>query len=414
LQAFPLIEALWASLDKERPSGDDPARVVSALHHFYTDFQRAYTQGRRNRWRTPVFNAQDPGLRANLELALELTASLNAAFRTDSPILDELRRVDPEIRKALFAIEQEERTFGIAPNESPKLMQFDYLFEGWSRGLLPVESLETFLGEFLRATSGTRAEMVKTLKTAKPREKESEEETSAIAAATSGVDNLEQNIKDLIASLGRGGAACRPLRDAIMAHGRELGQSFHRLEKVSPPTEPCPFCGGALSLSGRCRSCGRVLPHLEDIDLGPGGEVAPQSPFISNNLRRVDLALLAFEQDPDNDALWREFQEAVRHLGKQVDAGKQHVEMLAASPERPIDSSSQERLDEAELTDISAIFVKAQRALSLFAFQPFPPEGDLPEGWREPLLAAEPRLQALENRWTPPPTEDLEAAVQPG
>jgi hypothetical protein len=413
LQAFPLIEALWASLDKERPSGDDPARVVSALHRFYKDFQRAYAQGRRNRWKTPLFQAQDPGIRSNLELALSLTAKLDSDFHPDSPLLEQLKRVDPEIRKGIFALEQEERTFAIEPNESPKLMQFDYLFEGWSRGLLPVESLETFLEDFSRAAASTRAEIEGAVKNSKPREKESSEEASAIAQATSGVDSLVQNVKDLLSGLGRGPASCRPLRDAIMAHGQQLGQSFHRLERVSPPTEPCPFCGGALSLSGRCRSCGRRLPHLEEVQVEPGAEQIPQSPFISNNLRRVDLALAAFNNDPDSDTLWREFQEAVRHFGKQVDAGKQHLEMLANSPERPIDPASKERLDEAELADISAVFVAAQRALAAFAFQPFPPLGDLPDDWREPLLAVEPRLQALENRWSPSANQDKEAK-QPG
>jgi hypothetical protein len=412
LQQFPLIEALWASLDKERPSGDDPARVVSALHRFYTDFQRFYTQGRRNRWKTPLFNSLDPGLRANLERALELTSTLDNSFRADSPLLDELRRLDPEIRRALAALEQEERGFGIAANESPKLMQLDYLFEGWSRGLLPVDPLQTFLGEFQKASRGTRGEIAQAIKSAKPREKELEDETTAIAQATEQVDRLEQNIQNLLANLGKGAAACRPYRDAIMEHGQQLGQSYHRLEKISPPTEPCPFCNGQLSLSGRCRSCGRRLPHLEEIDSGPGSE-QPQSPFISNNLRRVDLALAAFNQDPDNEGLWKNFQEAVRHLGRQVDAGRQHVEMLANSPDRPIDPAAPERLDEAELVEISAVFVKAQRALATFAFQPFPPIDDLPDDWREPLLAIEPRMQALERRWAPPAEDDPEAQALP-
>ena len=409
MQPFPLIEALWASLDKERPSGDDPARVVSALRRFYQDFQRNYTQGRRNRWKTPIFNAQDPGIRANLELAVELTSNLDTNFNPDSPLLGELRRVDPELRKAMAAIEAEERTFGIQPNESPKLMQLDYLFEGWSRGLLPVDPLETFLHEFLRAASGTRGEIVNALKTSKSREKESEEESSAIDCASAGVDALEANLRALLDGLGRGAAACRPLRDAVMQHGRQLGQAFHRLEQVAPITEPCPFCGGSLSLSGRCRSCGRRLPHLAEVEVPQGGEQGPKSPFISNNLRRVDLALAAFNDDPDDEALWKDFQEAVRHLGKQVDAGKQQVEMLSNFPDRPIDADAPERMDERELSEISAAFVTAQRALAAFAFQAFPPEGDLPDNWREPLLAVEPRMQALEAKWARPADENEEA-----
>lgn len=406
-----MIEALWASLDKERPSGDDPARVVSALHRFYIDFQRAYSQGRRNRWKTPLFNELDANLRSNLELAVELTGNLDGNFSADSPLLDELRRVDPEIRKAVFALEQEERGFGIQPNESPKLMQFDYLFEGWSRGLLSVDPVEAFLEEFLRATANTRTEIANAIKGAKSRDKESEEESSAISAATQGVDSLEHDLRALLENLDRGATACRSQRDAIMSHGRQLGQSFHRLEQVAPPTEPCPFCGGALSLSGRCRSCGRRLPHLEEVAAPEGGEEAASSPFISNNLRKVDLALTAFNNDPDNDGLWREFQDAVRHFGKQVDGGKQQVEMLANSPERSIDPDSAERQDEAVLAEISAVFVNAQRLLAGFAFQPFPPENDLPEDWREPLLAVEPRLQALETKWAPPAEDDAEETV---
>lgn len=404
---------MWASLDKERPSGDDPVRVVSALHRFYTDLHRAYSQGRRNRWKTPVFQAQDPIIRDRLELVLELTANLSNAFSPDSPLLGELRRVDPELRQAMAALEAEERTFGIAPNESPKLMQFDYLFEGWSRGLLSYEPVEAFLNDFLRATAATRQEIINALKTAKSREKESAEETSAIEDATAGVNSLEESIQQLLDSMSRGAAACRPLRDAIMSHGKQLGQSYHRLEQVSPPTEPCPFCGGQLSLSGRCRGCGRRLPHLEEVEAVPGTEQAAQSPFISNNLRRVDLALAAFDNDPDNEALWKEFQEAVRHLGKQVDAGRQHVEMLANSPERPIDPNSPERLDEAELAEISAVFVNSQRLLATFAFQPFPPMDDLPDDWREPLLAVEPRLQALENKWAPPAAAEVDEESAP-
>ncbi len=402
-----MIEALWASLDAERPSGDDPARVASALSRFYTDLQRGYLQGRRNRWRTPLFQAQDPGIRDNLEQALALTTELSHAIRPDSPALAKLRQIDPEIRKAFWALEQEEKTFGIAPNESPKLMQFDYLFEGWARGLLGFEPVEEFLEQFLKEANATRGEIGTALKTAKNRDKESVEESSAIDQASDGTERLIQAVDNLLSNLSRGAAACRPLRDAILASGKTLGQSYHRLETVAPVTEPCPFCGGNLSLSGRCRSCGRRLPHLEDVqgDFEPEG---PQSEFISMNLRRVDLALKAFEADPDDDKLWKEFQDAVRHFGKQVDAGKQHLEMISNAPDRPIDSASPERLAEAELSEISAAFVVAQRALSAFAFQPFPPYDDLPDGWRDSLLAIEPKMQALENKWTPPSEEPSE------
>lgn len=412
MQPFPLIEALWASLDPERPSGDDPPRVVLALSQFYADFQRAYMQGRKQRWRTPLFREKDNLLRERLEQALALTTDLAANFSRSSPLLDDLRRLDPEIRQAVSSLEAEEKTFGIAPNASPKLMQFDYLFEGWSRGLLDAEPVETFLTEFLKAATGTRNDIAGALKTGKRHERESAEETSAIEQATTGVDAIERDLRALLDNLPRGAAACRPLRDAVMGHGRELGQSFQRLEQVAPPTEPCPFCGGNLSLSGRCRSCGRRLPHLEEVEIAEG-EFQAQSPFLSNNLRKVDLALSAFDNDPDNEDLWREFQDAVRAFGKQVDAGKQQVEMLSSAQDRPIDPDSSERLAERELTEISAVFMTAYRALSTFAFTPFPPESDLPDDWREPLLAAEPRLQALENRYAPPSEDDDSALPTP-
>ena len=89
--------------------------------------------------------------------------------------------------------------------------------------------------------------------------------------------------------------------------------------------------------------------------------------------------------------------------------------MLEASPDRPIDSASRERLDEAELTEISKVFVEAQRVLSAFAFQPFPPHDDLPTDWQAPLLAVEPRLQALEGRWKveEPELVEVEAPAEP-
>lgn len=399
-----MIEALWASLDQERPSGDDPARVVSALSRFYTDLQRGYTQGRRYRWHTPTFTAQDGVVRRTLERALEITGELSQGSPKGSPLLEQLRQVDHEMRTAFWALEQEEKTLVPTVNESPKLAQFGYLFEGWAKGYLEVEPLEEFLRDFHKSILTARNEISTTLKSAKNRDRESEEETSAVEQGAQATDEMAHALQSLMAELGRGPVACRPLHDRVMQAGGQMGQSYHRLEKVTPITEPCPFCGGNLSLSGRCRSCGRRLPHLEEVEGGSEPE-GPQSDFQSMNLRCVDLALKAFEEDPDNEALWKEFQDRVRHFGKQVDAGKQHVEMMANAPDRPIDSAASERLAETELAEISAVFVTAQRALSSFAFQPFPPHGDLPEGWREPLLAVEPRLQALETKWSPPPEE---------
>lgn len=407
MQAFPLIEAFWASLDREQPSGDDPVRVAAALHRFYLDFQRAYLQGRRHRWKTPLFQTEDPLLRAGLEQAIELTGNLSSALPFDTALLAQLGDVDPQIRKAAWALEQEEKTFGLTAYASPKLCQLDYLFEGWARKFLPVDPLEAFLQDFIQAASATQKEIEVALATAKTRDTESNEEKEAICSASTGVDGLIAKLIKLQANLALGVQACRPLRDAIFDLGAQLGQSYQKLEQVAPVGEPCPFCGGNLSLSGRCRNCGRRLPHLEDTAHDRAADaMEPQSPFISNHIRRVDLALNAFYNDPDNEELWREFQESVRTFGRQVDAGRQHIEKLQYSPDRPIDSASPERLAEQDLVDIAKVFHTAQRALAQFAFQPFPAEGDLPEGWRDPLLAIEPKLQALENKWSPASAED--------
>ncbi len=397
MQEFPLIDALWASLDKERPSGDDPARVVSALHRFYTDLHRAYLQGRRNRWKTPLFQSVDGPLRVGLEKVLELTVALDklGAEIEGSHHLEDLRQTDLKLRQAIHKLGEEEKTFGLEARESPKLQQLDYLYEGWSRSLLDSESVETFLRQFLQATHSTRTDIAKAEREAT--KKSSEEELEAIEEATSRVDQLEAIIGGLLESLPSGPSVCRPLRDALFENAEGLGLAFHRLEQCSPIQEPCPFCGGSLSLSGRCRSCGRRLPHLEEVEAGE--QTGPTSDFLSNNLRAVDFALQAWESDPDSEELWRQFQDSVRTFGKQVDAGRQQLQMLEASPDRPIDPASRERLDEAELNDISKVFVEAQRVLSAFAFQPFPPYDDLPSDWTDPVRAMEPRLQALEERW---------------
>lgn len=410
MHPFPLIEALWASIDPEQPSGDDPARVAAALQRFYSDLERAYRQGRLNRWKTDIFKANDLKLCASLGQVKELAGQLALNFKKESPLLDQLKSLDLAVRTSIWELEQEEKSFNLTPTESPKLMQLNYLFEGWYRGALTVEPLENFLNQFLKETLKTQSEIASAINTAKARDKESQEETAAIESTNAGVDALELKIKELLSSLHLGAIACSSLRDAIMTCGQQIAKSYHKLEQVVPLSDPCPFCGGNISLSGRCRSCGRKLPHLEDIvlDADSGQKATPQSAFITNNLRRVDLALQDFEDDADNEDLWREFQEAVRSFAKQIDSGKQHLEMVANSPDRPIDPDSSERQAEAELTAISAVFITAARLLAQFAFQPFPPEGDLPEGWQEPLLEVEPRLKALEAIWAPAQAEEPE------
>ena len=83
MHQFPLIEAFWASLDKERPSGDDPKRVALALSRFYQDFKSNIDRSRGSRWKTPLFKESDPQIQAGLNRLLglvdEITPTLPAA-----------------------------------------------------------------------------------------------------------------------------------------------------------------------------------------------------------------------------------------------------------------------------------------------------------------------------------------------
>lgn len=398
MHPFPLIEALWASLDQERPSGDDPVRVASALHRFYADFLQGFRQGRRNRWKTELFKRSSTKLEEDLNAVLQLCAQLSASLAAGGgadEFSKRLRDLDLAIREALWELEQEERGFALPPLPSPQLMQLNYLYEGWARSLLPVEPLQSFLGEFAGSLEQARQEVKKAGQTVS--ERESEQETKAVESASQSLDGLAQAITKLLSTLPNGAASCAPIRDQIVTLGGKLSQAFSELEQCAPLAEPCPFCNGELSLSGRCRTCGRRLPHLED-DLPPGEEQPLESTFRANNLRAVDMAVLQFESDPTSEPLWKALQAAVRRFGDQVSEGRKRVGMLATSADRPVASDSPERLREVELEKIGEAFLEAQKVLSKFAFQSFPPDGALPRDWRETLYVAEARLQQLESK----------------
>lgn len=397
MHPFPLIEALWASLDQERPSGDDPVRVASALHRFYGDFHRGFLEGRKNRWKTKLFHRNAPLVEDGLKAAIEVTRQLSETLSNDRnpPALAELRRLDQSIRTLVFELDQEERGFGLPSLPSPQLMQMNYLFEGWARSLLPPDPLGQFLADSLKSVGQTRQEIQRAGDTAS--ERESSEETQAVEEASRELESLYQALNSLASKLESDPASCNPVRDSILEHGHKLHRAFLQLEQCAPLSEPCPFCSGELSLSGRCRTCGRRLPHLEE---GPAGEETAQpieSNFRANNLRAVDLAVLHWEAAP-NENLWKDLQAAVRRFGQQVTQGQKKVAMLAGSPDRPVSSDSPDRLREAELIEIGKAFNEGQKLLSNFAFQPFPPKQGLAENWRESLYQAEARLQALERK----------------
>jgi hypothetical protein len=397
LHQFPLIEAFWASLDKERPSGDDPKRVARAVSKFYQDFKSSIDRSRDSRWKTPLFKQADPqiqaGLKSLLALVDEIIPNLPAV---DSAKLDEIRKNDETVRKALFALEQEEMKLDLPRFPSPKLNQFNYLYEGWRRNFLDSEPLRSFLAEYRQAVAQTAKEVQEAERHVNPRE--SEEEKAAVEEAVTAVARFGIALSSLSAKLPSGPEACGDLVARVLEIGQELGAVFQTLEQCAPLQDPCPFCGGQLSLSGRCRSCGRRLPHLEEGE-SEGPEI--QSEFISNNCRAVDLALLRWESEPENEELWRDFQEAVRTFASHVVQGRKSLEMLAMSSERPIDSQHEMRKKEVVLKEVADIFQSTLSALSKFSQASHPPAQPLDGSWREPLKEAELKLQELERSTAP-------------
>jgi Sec-independent protein translocase protein TatA len=391
LHPFPLIEAFWASLDSERPSGDDPKRVALALSQFYTDLKKHVDKSRSVRWKTPLFKTSDPEIRSNLK---NIESLLNEILPTlpgpDPSKLEELRQLDETLRRSTFALEQEERQTDLPSFESPKLNQFNYLYEGWRRGLLPVDPIKGFLEEYRQAVRQTAKEVEEAQKTVNPRE--SEEEKAAVERAVDSIAALRKGLSELASTLGSGAEKCQPVVSRILQTGKTLGSVFHALEECAPLKDPCPFCGGQLSLSGRCRSCGRRLPHLEEAQ---SDDPDITSEFLSNNCRAVDLALLRWEAEPENEELWRGFQEAVREFGKHVVTGRKSLEMLEMAADRPIDSQSEMRKKEASLKKVADEFQSALTLLSKFSQSAQPPATTLDGAWREPLKTAEEKLQEL-------------------
>lgn len=402
MHQFPLIEAFWASLDKERPSGDDPKRVALALFRFYQDFKSNIDRSRGSRWQTPLFKESDPqiqtGLNRLLGLVDEIIPTLPAA---DTGKLEEIRKNDQIVRKAIFALEQEESQLDLPQFPSPKLSQFNYLYEGWRRNFLDSEPLRRFLAEYRQAVAQTAKEVQEAEKQVNPRE--SEEEKAAVEEAVTTVAQFGIALSSLSAKLPSGPEACRALVAQVLEIGQKLGGVFQTLEQCAPLQDPCPFCGGQLSLSGRCRSCGRRLPHLEEGE-SEGPEI--QSEFISNNCRAVDVALLRWEAEPENEELWREFQEAVRTFASHVVQGRKSLEMLAMSPERPVDSQHEMRKKEVVLKEISDTFQSTLTTLSKFSQSSQPPAQSLDGSWREPLKEAELKLQELERSVAPSEEQD--------
>lgn len=395
-----MIEAFWASLDSERPSGDDPARVALALQRFFTDLEQHCQRARASRWRTELFLETAPRLETQLREVVTVCGELARTLpdARHSPQLETLRQLDQSIRGATFALEQEERGFGLPNLSSPQLMQFNYLFEGWKRGLLDSSPLAGFLKSFLGALDEATREVAKAQGSAA--ERESEQETLAVELAQQELEGLQKALLALRSKLSGAASACLSEVEQVLQHGSELARAFQMIEQCAPLAEPCPFCGGELSLSGRCRTCGRRLPHLEENV--PEGEQAPiESNFRANNLRMVDLALLRWQREPTSDELWKEFQGAVRRFGQQVEEGRKEIEMLATAPDRPVASDSPDRIREQQLGEVAEAFNQAQISLSRFAFQTFPPSDNLPENWREGLFAAEARLQQLEKQLEP-------------
>ena len=395
MHPFPLIEAFWASLDAERPSGDDPKRVALALSQFYQDLKKHLDQTRRLRWKTPLFKTSEPQIRSHLDQVLSLLNEIVPTMPApDSNKLEELRRLDESIRKSTFGLEEEERRVDLPVFDSPKLNEFNYLFEGWRRGLLPADPFKSFLAEYRKAVNQTYKEIQAALQQVNPRE--SSEEKEAVEKAASTVKSLQDALSELQSKTEAD--ACRPVVSKILEHGKTLGSVFHTLEKCAPLKDPCPFCGGQISLSGRCRSCGRRLPHLEETELKESEIV---SEFRSNNCRAVDLALLSWEAEPENGELWQRFQEAVREFAKHVVSGRKSLEMLAVAADRPVDSQSDMRKKEDSLREIADSFQAALTLLSKFSQPSDPPSTLLDPAWREPLKQAEERLRELENSVAP-------------
>lgn len=402
MQPFPLIEAFWASIDKERPSGDDPKRVAFALHSFYSDLKQHAKSHREARWKTPLFKKLEPVFLESLEQLLTLSKDLGESWpELSSVALESLRSQDKRLRETTFQFEKEEKDYGLPVIESPKLAQFNYLFEGWKRGYSKPEPLKRYAVEYLASIKATQKELAQAKKRVSPRE--SEEEKDAVEAAISAVDSLASRLQDFVQNLASGPQACDSSVAELLVVGSTLGQIFQTLERCAPLADPCPFCGGQISLSGRCRQCSRRLPHLEETELTEG---EAQSEFLSVNCRAVDQALLKWESDPQNEELWKAFQQAVRAFAGHVTKGGRELENLSTNPERPVDRESSLRQQETVLAEVGSAFQAALTTLSKYSQSNRPPTKKLDPAWRAPLLEAELKLQELQTALTPEPEEN--------
>lgn len=389
-----MIEAFWASLDEKRPSGDDPKRVASALKAFYQDLTKQLAHSRIGRWKTPLFRELEPKIQADVR---ELQRLVTEFADTGSADLDSLRARDESVRTSIFRLQEEESDFGLVPHPSPKINQLNYYFQGWKRGLLEPGPLQQFLKAYSQSLRQTRKEIRSV--SLEPGPRETEEETRAIELSLQLLEQLNELVRKLQKQIPMGAATCDAVVKSIGETGIKLGEAFETLEKCSPVTEPCPFCGGQLSLSGRCRGCGRRVPHLEESQ--EPASVSLESPFLSQNCRKVDLALRAWEAEKNDVELWKSLQQAVRTFGAQIVEGRKSAELLATNPERPIDSQDSLRQKEESLRAIGQVFQDALSTLSKFSRPTEPPSSSIALDWREPLLEAELKLKELQDSLQP-------------
>ena len=307
---------------------------------------------------------------------------------------EKLRALDENLRKHTWDLEQEERAFDLPSFASPKLTYFNYLFQGWSRSLIEPSVLRQFLMDYGKSISTTLKEIEKT--SSQVSKKESSAETQAIEEATALITKLSASVNSLLQIISDGPHACEALVQEILKTGNGLAIAFEKLENCTPLSEPCPFCGGVLLLSGRCRSCSRRIPHLKE-DL-PDEEQPLDSDFLSNNCRALDLAVMRWQTEPSSEKLWNELREQVLKFSACVTTGNKQREFLSASPDRPIDSQQASRVMESTLNEIGLEFQGTLTILAEFTRQNFPPSKELSKTWREPLLKAESRLQEIENQ----------------
>jgi len=388
-----MMEAFKASLDKERPSGDDPKRVASALHQFYSELEPKLLASRELRWKTELFKKSEPRLLETLKALRELTRELSLTLPSAPPEnLQRLDRLDQTFRTITFQLEEEEKHFDLPTTEAPHLAPMIYFYEGWKRGVLADKPFFNFLSNYYGGVKQTLTELTGALK--KPEPRECEEETAAIERGHELVTQLRSVVKQALEMKGSPAPALQTRVDLILSLTDQLKVVFETLEQCAPIQEPCPFCGGQLSLSGRCRSCTRRLPHLEEA--GTNSEDSLHSDFQSINCRELDLAIQAWENSPEDREAWKVLQEAVRAFSAHVSQGKKSLDMLAANPERPIDADSELRKKEEKLKQVANAFQNAVTTLGKFSSSSEPPLHPLAEDWRTPLLEAEEILKNIE------------------